>query len=97
LRGAGLRDDDLAAALVEVGDDGIAVEGFVGNERSERDSIDQGFDTNGIKVLPRQQDEANETAEGIGEREDLGGHAAFGAANGLALSPPFRPVRDDEP
>src|ERR1700730_1798722 len=30
-----LRDDDLAVARVEVGDDGLAVEGLVGNERSE--------------------------------------------------------------
>jgi hypothetical protein len=38
-----------------------------------------------------QKDEADEVAERIGEGEDLGGHAAFGAANGLALSPPFAP------
>src|SRR3546814_4751834 len=38
-----------------------------------------------------QQDEAHEIAECIGERQDLGGHAASGAAYGLALSPPFAP------
>lgn len=27
----------------------------------------------------------------IGQREDLGRHAASGAADGLALSPPFAP------
>ena len=29
--------------------------------------------------------------QGIGEREDLGAQTAFGAADGLALSPPFEP------
>jgi hypothetical protein len=38
-----------------------------------------------------QQDEANKIAERIGQRKDLGGHAALGAADGLALSPPFAP------
>src|SRR3546814_16405051 len=38
-----------------------------------------------------QQDEAHEIAECIGERQDLGRHAALGAADGLALSPPFAP------
>src|SRR3546814_4051806 len=38
-----------------------------------------------------QQDEAHEIAECIGERQDLGRQAALGAADGLALSPPFAP------
>src|SRR3546814_10772010 len=36
-------------------------------------------------------DEAHEIAESIGERQDLGRHAALGAADGLAPSPPFAP------
>src|SRR6188768_2948042 len=35
--------------------------------------------------------EAHEVAERIGQRQDLGSHAALGAAYGLALSPPFAP------
>ena len=30
-----LRDDDLGAALVQVGDDSVAVEGFVGDQAAE--------------------------------------------------------------
>src|SRR6202521_2960491 len=41
--------------------------------------------------MPRQQDEADQVPKRIGESQDLGGHAAFGFANGLALSPPFAP------
>jgi hypothetical protein len=36
-----LRDDDLGAALVEVGDDGIAVEGFVGDEAVKGETVDE--------------------------------------------------------
>ena len=35
--------------------------------------------------------EAHEITQRIGERQDFGGHAAFRAANGLALRPPFAP------
>src|SRR5215217_4571096 len=46
---------------------------------------------NRIEALPWQEHEAHEVAERVGERQDLGGQAAFGAADGLALSPPFAP------
>src|SRR3546814_11056460 len=36
-----LGDDDLGAALVEVGNDGIAVEGLVGDQRAEGETIDR--------------------------------------------------------
>jgi hypothetical protein len=38
-----------------------------------------------------QKHEAHQISERVGEGEDLGGHATFGAANGLALGPPFAP------
>jgi hypothetical protein len=38
-----------------------------------------------------QEHEADEIAQRVGQREDLGGHAALGAADGLVLSPPFAP------
>ena len=86
-----LRDDDLGAALVEVGDDGVAVESLVGDQRSERDPLDQRRDANRVEALTGQQDEVDEIAERIGEREYLGRHAALGAAYGLTLRPPFAP------
>ncbi len=36
-----LRDDDLCPALVEFGDDGIAVEGLVGDQCAEIDAVDR--------------------------------------------------------
>src|SRR4051794_40488736 len=43
------------------------------------------------KRWPGQQHKADEVAQGIGQGENLGRHAALGAANGLARSPPFAP------
>ena len=36
-----LRDHDLGAALVEIGDDVVAVEGLVGDQGAEFDPLDQ--------------------------------------------------------
>src|SRR5713101_6028130 len=86
-----LRNHDLCPALVEAGDDIVAVEGLVGDQRAELDAIDERRNADSIETLSRQQDEADQIAERVGERQDLGRHAAFGAADGLALSPPFAP------
>src|SRR6266850_2457659 len=86
-----LRDDDLGAALVEVGDDGIAVEGLVGDEATKGETVDERSDAHCIEAMSGQENETDEIAERIGQRQNLGRHAAFGAADGLALSPPFAP------
>src|SRR3954449_9306433 len=86
-----LRDHDLGAALIEIGDDVIAVEGGVGDQGAEFDALDQRRDPDSVEALSGQQNEADEVAQGIGEGQDLGRHAALGAANGLARSPPFAP------
>src|SRR6266700_6870127 len=86
-----LRDHDLGAALVEVGDDVVAVEGLVGDQGAELDPLDQRCDPHRIVALSRQQHESDEVAQSIGEGEDFGRHAALGFADGLALSPPFAP------
>src|SRR5215208_2472920 len=93
LRGAArmLRDHDLSAARVEIGDDVVAVEGLVGDQGAERDALDQRRDPHRVETLSRQQDESDEIAQGIGESQDLGCHAALGLADGLALSPPVAP------
>ena len=54
-----LRDHDLCAALVEVGNDGIAVEGLVGDQSAEGDSVDQRSDADRIETVAGQQDEAD--------------------------------------
>src|SRR5215210_5412384 len=86
-----LRDHDLGAALIEIGDDVIAVEGCIGDQGTKFDALDQRCDPDGIEALSGQQHEADEIAQGIGEGQDFGRHAALGAADGLARSPPFAP------
>src|SRR5262252_10889158 len=86
-----LGDDDLGAALVQLGDDRVAIESLVGDQRVKLDSVDQRRDADRIEAVSRQEREANEIAERIGERQDFGGHPAFRAPDGLALSPPFAP------
>jgi hypothetical protein len=43
-----LGDDDLGAALVEVGDDGVAVEYLVADQSVEGETVDEWFDANRI-------------------------------------------------
>src|SRR5665213_490126 len=86
-----LGNDDLCAALVQVCDDRVAIKGFVGDQSAEGETLDQRCDANSVEAVARQQDEAYEVAERVGESEDFGRHAAFGAPDGLALSPPFAP------
>ena len=50
-----------------------------------------GGDADRVEAMAGQQNEAHEIAERVGQRQDLGRHAALGAADGLALSPPFAP------
>src|ERR1700756_3879210 len=86
-----LRDDDLGAARVEISDDGVAVESPIRNQGAERHPLDERGDANRVEALSRQQDEAHEIAERVGQCQDFSGHAAFRTADGLALSPPFAP------
>src|SRR5260370_7753736 len=86
-----LRDHDLSAALVEVGDDVVAVEGIVSDQGGELEALDERGDPQRVIALSWQQHESDEIAQGIGEGQDLGRHAALGLADGLALSPPFAP------
>src|SRR5271155_2186310 len=86
-----LGDDDLSAARVEIGDNGVAVERLVGDQRVEGQSLDQRRHPHRVEALSRQKHEAHEIAERIGEGQDFGGHAAFRTADRLALGPPFAP------
>src|SRR5215211_5366472 len=86
-----LGDHDLGAACIEIGDQGIAVESGIGAQRPEGEPVDERRHAHRIEALPGQEHEAHEVAERVGERQDLGGQAAFRAANGLARSPPFAP------
>src|SRR5712671_8056673 len=86
-----LGDDGFGAARVEIGDNGVAVERLVGDQRVEGQSVDEWRHARRVEALSRQKHEAHEIAERIGEGQDFGGHAAFRTADRLALGPPFAP------
>jgi hypothetical protein len=86
-----LGDHHLRAAPVQVRDDPVDVEGFVGDQAAERDPLDQRRDPDRVEALARQELEPDKVAERVGQRDDLRGPTAARAAYGLALSPPFEP------
>ena len=87
-----LRDDDAGTTFVQFGDDPVGIESLVGDQRTELEAMDQWGDAHRIVALARQEMEADQIAERVGEGEDFGGPAALGLAYGLALSPPFEPA-----
>ena len=58
-------------------------------------TVDQRSDADRIETVAGQQDEADQIAERVGQREYFGRHAALGAADRLVLRPPLRPDRGD--
>src|SRR5947208_7483705 len=86
-----LGDDDLCTAFVEVGDDGVAVERLVCNQRIEGQPFDKRRNADRVEALSGQQHETHEIAVRVGQCQDFGGHPAFRAADGLVLRPPFAP------
>jgi hypothetical protein len=86
-----LSDDRLDGASVEIGDEPIAVEGHIGDQRIEGQSFDELGNANRVEAISWQKREAHEIADSIREGENFGRHAALGAADGLARSPPFTP------
>src|SRR3954462_724478 len=86
-----LGDDGLGAALVQVRDNVIAVESGIADQRPKGEPVNERRHAHRVEALPWQEHEAHQIAERVGERQDLGGQAAFGAANSLALRPPFAP------
>src|SRR4051794_6108378 len=81
----------LSSAMISLLSKALAVEGLVGDQGTELDTLDQRRHSGRVKALSGQQHEADEIAQGVGQGQDLGPHAALGAANGLARSPPFAP------
>src|SRR5262249_30439110 len=86
-----LGDDDLGAARIEIGDNGVAVERLVGDQRVEDQSLDERRHAHRVEAMSWQKHEAHEIAERIGEGQDFGGHPAFRTADRLFLGPPFAP------
>ena len=86
-----LGDDDPSAPRVQRVEDPVDVEGLVGDQPAEVDAADQRRHAQGIEAVTRQQLEAHQVAERVGQGDDLRAPAAARAAYGLALSPPFAP------
>ena len=86
-----LRDNDLGATVIQLGDKRVAVERLVCNQTFKSDAVDQRRYLDAVVALAGHQPKAQEIAECIGESEDFGRHASSGATDGLALSPPFAP------
>jgi hypothetical protein len=74
-----------------IGADVIVVERLVADQAAEAQTVDQRVDADAVVTLAGQQMEADEIAERIGERQDLGGPAAPGGADGLASGPDLAP------
>ena len=72
-----LRDHDLGPALVEFLDDPVGVERLIAQQRIELDPVDERGYSDRVVAISRQQHEAYQVAQGIGESEDLGRPAAF--------------------
>ena len=72
-----LGDDDFCAPLIHVFDDPVGIKGLVGDQCAKFDVVDKGSEANCIEAMTGQKDEAHEIAQGIGEGENFGGHAAF--------------------
>src|SRR4051812_6510051 len=86
-----LGDDGLGAALVQVRDNVIAVESGIADQRPKGEPVDERRHAHRVEALPWQEHKTHQIAERIRQGQDFAGQAAFGAANGLAQSPPFAP------
>ena len=49
-----LRDHDLGAAFIEFSDNGVAVEGFVGEQSPKLDTVNQRCNADAVKTVTRQ-------------------------------------------
>jgi hypothetical protein len=78
-----LGDDNFSAPFVEIFDDPIRIEGFVGNQSAEIHAFDQRFNPHSVEAMSRQQLEPHQIAQGIGESEDP-------RLRGDKLSSPYR-------
>ena len=70
----------------------IGVKGLVGQHGIKRQPFDQRRDPGDFVALAREQLEAHEVAQSIGEGQNFGRQSAFGAPDSLIESPPFAPL-----
>ena len=68
---------------IEGADEGVSVEGLVGDQSARIEGFDQRFGASQIVILARAEHHLDRIAEGVDERMNLGGQSAAGSANGL--------------
>ena len=76
-------DDWDDRSIVEGGDEGVGVEGLVGDQSAGVDGFDERFSARQIVVLARAEHHFDRIAKGIDERVNFGGQSAAGSADGL--------------
>ncbi len=57
-----LRDDDPGTALIELGNDRVAVKRLVCEQRAKIDALEKRIDADGVKAMPGHKNEADEIA-----------------------------------
>ena len=70
-------------SVVEGGDEGVGVEGLIGDQGAGAGGFDQRFGAGQIVILARAEHHLDRIAEGVDERVNLGGQSAAGSADGL--------------
>src|ERR1700712_2523921 len=80
------------ATLVEVRAQPIGVERFIAQQGIEADTGNERSNPDDVVALSRQQDEADEVAQGIDQRDDFARQVATRASDGMLFSPPFAPL-----
>ena len=76
-------DDWDDRSSVEGADEGVGVEGLVGDQSAGIDGFDERLSASQIVILARAEHHLDEIAEGVDERMNLGGQSAAGSADGL--------------
>ena len=76
-------DDRGDRSIVKGGDEGVGVEGLVGDQSAGRDSFDQRFGASEIVILAGAEHHLDGIAEGVDEHMNLGGQSAAGSTDSL--------------
>ena len=76
-------DDWDDRSIVEGGDEGVGVEGLVGDQSAGIDGFDQRFGAGEIVILARAEHHLDRIAEGVDQGVNFGGQSATGSADGL--------------
>ena len=69
--------------MVEGADEGVGVEGLVGDQSAGVDGFDQRFGASQIVILAWAEHHLDRIAEGVDERMNLGGQSATGSTDRL--------------